>query len=187
MLKDKRILTLSAITILEVVAAVILIMLKFNLEPKKYSIMDEFDSLNEYCQIYDDENCEEYQDDNPKTDFFYNIPISQEASKDFLPLIYASILNKTQISHDSFMLFVALSNSFGDNFYYDPISGKNEPVMYHAINREIESSKDRYPFNYLRSIRIDIPNEGCAIFDFSPDFSLLQDYELLEGSCDNPS
>lgn len=170
------------IAIVEFIAIVVLVILLFIAKNPPVDPLDEYGSLDEYCQIYEDERCEEETYD--ETDDYANLYIDHEVFGDSFLNTYARILKSEPIPLDSFYSFVILSEYYTDKHSDNLITGENNPTTYYASSREIETNQYLYPGNVLRTIKIDIPEEGCATFDFSADFSLLQYYHLEEGACD---
>ena len=183
MLKDKKLLFLSIVILLELIPIVIFLILYLTTKNRSFdSIADDDYSLHEYCQIYEDERCEENYDES-EDDNFSNFYIDPEIYSEAFLKTYANILNGMPISPDVFANFTILSEYYSDEYYETPISGEYEPATYYASTQKTKTDQYAYPYNLIRNISIDIPNEGCAVFDFSPDFSLLQNYTLKEEGC----
>ena len=187
MLKNKKLLFLVLATIIELILIVVFLILYLTAKSNTPDYSDDSDgtTLYEYCQLYDDEelceNEDEYYDQEAYNDSdFYVDP--EMYSDEFLNT-YADILNGVPISHDRFTNFIILSEYYSDEYYKTPISGENEPTTYHASIRDTKTDLYLYPYNLVRNISIDIPNEGCAVFDFSVDFSFLKNYTLMEEGC----
>lgn len=186
MLKDKKLLFLSIVILLELILIVVFLILYLTTKNRSFDpIADDDYSLHEYCQIYDDkERCENEDYYEWEADDSLGFYIDPEIYGDAFSKTYVNILNEVPISRDDFSNFIVLSEYYTDEYFEDPISGENEPSTYYASIREAKTDSYLYPYNLTRSIDIDIPNEGCAVFNFSVDFSSLKSYELKEESCD---
>lgn len=173
---------LSVLVGIELIAIIVLSVLTTQIS-RRLSV--ESGDLYDYCLIEeaDDEICDKYFDE-ARTDYDISY-VDPELYGDVFLSTYANIKNGRPISEDDFYSFVSLSEYYTDNHITTAISGENIPSTYFASSsRDRERENYAYPYGVVRRISLEIPNEGCAVFDFFPNFSYLYKYTLeIEESC----
>ena len=177
-----QILLFSVIIVIELILIIVFSILTISTNTE--SNLSDNAEVFEYCQTddFDSEICDAYYDElTAEYDTHY---VDPEIYGETFLSTYAAIKAGKPVPLEYFDSFVTLSEYYNDEHLTGYISGENNPVTYYAsTSHHQDDVNDIYPYNVTRHIFIDIPEEGCAKFDFSPNFSFLYSYSLEDDNC----